>query len=64
MDYTTKILHPTSGYVIQGALIPQGDVLRKTDVFNSQSGFWEKCPCPGSLNESSDVIWVRPIEVE
>ncbi len=51
-----------TGVSIHGRRLENGDVLQKDDVYNSSSGFWEKCPCPGPVLQSSNdiVIWVRP----
>lgn len=47
-----------------GNLLEAGDVLRPTDVYESTSGDWEPCPCPGlPIGEGVATRWVRPAPV-
>ncbi len=56
-----KITHPKSNEVIEGTQLGYGDVLSENDVYDSSSGKWEKCPCPGLvLQNGTAAIWVRP----
>jgi len=50
------------GDVVLGNQLETGDVLEPTDVYESTSGRWELCPCPGLTLEASleGPIWVRP----
>jgi hypothetical protein len=56
------------GTFVYGRELVNGDVLQKDDVYNSTSGRWDKCPCPGLTLQGFDegannpVIWVRPEE--
>ena len=56
-------LHPVSPHrLVFGSLIEAGDILEATDVYDSTSNKWERCPCPGIILEvaSDHVRWVRP----
>ncbi|KKS38969.1 MAG: hypothetical protein UV01_C0001G0045 [Parcubacteria group bacterium GW2011_GWA2_42_14] len=54
--------HPETGLEVFGTLIEKGTRLEKDDVYDSTSGKWEKCPCPGAVLQTSEpnVIWIRP----
>ena len=51
---------------VLGRRLRSGEVLLATDVYESTSGRWEPCPCPGIRlllpqgENSSAVLWVRP----
>jgi hypothetical protein len=38
----------------------QGAILRDEDVYDSTTGQWEKCLCPGLELRATPTIWVRP----
>lgn len=56
--------HPVVAY---GYLLESGDVLREDDLYESSSGRWERCPCPGMrlLREDPEASprWVRTSSV-
>jgi len=55
-----KNMHDT----VYGAKLVAGDVLEPTDVYDSSSGFWEQCTCPGAaLGEGTATTWIRPMTV-
>ena len=48
-----------------GRQLEAGDVLEPDDLYESTSGSWERCPCPGltlsgPITIASAPIWVRP----
>lgn len=44
-----------------GYELEPGDVLEATDLYDSTSGFWEPCPCPGlTIQEGCATVWIRP----
>ncbi|PIT88526.1 MAG: hypothetical protein COU29_01955 [Candidatus Magasanikbacteria bacterium CG10_big_fil_rev_8_21_14_0_10_36_32] len=46
---------------IFGQRLQAGDIVEEDDVYDSSSGKWEVCPCPGlTLQESVNTYWVRP----
>lgn len=54
-------IHPRSGHYVFGEKLPAGTVLEATDLYDSSSGRWEPCPCPGLvLQEGVATTWVRP----
>ena len=54
------IKHPESGALILGERLPVGTRLLDTDYYDSTTGKWAPCPCPGLvIQEGCDVIWVR-----
>jgi len=55
----TRFVHKESGQVVRGVRVRVGKFLRKDDVFESSTGNWEKCPCPGTRLVSTHVTWVR-----
>ena len=56
------ICHPLSGARVIGRKIAPGEILLKTDVYDSTSGSWAPCPCPGiALGAGTNAIWVRPL---
>ncbi len=55
--------YPNMENSVVGYELETGDILQQNDVYNSSSGKWEKCPCPGlmiQIERDSSVIWVRP----
>ncbi len=48
-----------------GFLLEDGDILEETDVYDSASGSWEPCPCPGLVISGTTEMtqWVRPGEL-
>lgn len=53
--------HPISKRIIEGDRLRAGAVLRSTDVYDSTTGYWTKCPSPGvTVQEGNNTIWVRP----
>lgn len=54
--------HRVDGPYVFGFELEAGDTLEPDDVYNSTSGNWEKCPCPGLTlgGEGANVKWVRP----
>lgn len=47
--------------VVSGYLLEPGDVLEATDLYDSTSGVWEPCPCPGlALGDGTGAVWIRP----
>lgn len=45
-----------------GHELEAGDVLEEGDVYDSTSGQWSKCPCPGlTLAAGITTKWVRPV---
>lgn len=56
-----RFIHPVSGAVIWGHRVTAGTVLRETDVYDSSSGAWEPCPCPGlTFQGGNHITWVSP----
>ena len=60
-----QFIHPISADRIEGVRILPEDKLQSSDVYDSTSGKWEKCPCPGLVlqkgsGEGNPIIWVRP----
>lgn len=49
-------------YGIFGRELETGDVLEATDVYDSTSGTWEPCPCPGLTIQAArnGTVWIRP----
>ena len=49
------------GRTIYGQRLVVGDTLQVTDVYDSTSGEWQPCPCPGvPLTATGDTVtWVR-----
>lgn len=46
---------------VLGFTLEEGDELRETDVYDSTSGNWESCPCPGNkVGAGMVTVWVRP----
>lgn len=59
---TREFRHPRSGRVIVGVAIEPGETLLETDVYDSTSGEWVPCPCPGvRLQSVRGATWVRPV---
>ena len=59
-------LHPVYPHrLVFGSPIEAGTRLETTDVYDSTSGRWERCPCPGIILEvaSDHVRWIRPCPV-
>lgn len=51
-------------YAIYGAQLESGDVLEANDRYDSSSGRWDLCPCPGLKIEAGvATVWVRPMEM-
>lgn len=51
------------GQSVYGHELESGDVLTETDVYDSTSGSWTPCPCPGlTLQSGSAAKWVRPVK--
>lgn len=47
---------------IYGYELETGDVLEPTDKYDSSSGGWELCPCPGlTIQAGAPAKWVRPV---
>lgn len=60
---TTPIFYTTDNCrtPIFGCLLEKGDLLKEGDVYDSTSGFWSPCPCPGTKIQSGSVaVWIRP----
>jgi len=42
-------------------VLQPGDKLEATDLYDSMTGQWSTCPCPGlTVQEGCDTIWIRP----
>lgn len=53
--------HAKSGDTIIGRRVQPGEALEETDVYDSMTGKWESCACPGlTLALSAPATWVRP----
>jgi hypothetical protein len=49
--------------IIYGVKLEDGDVVEKTDVYESTNGSWERATCPGVTlgDQGARSIWVRPM---
>ena len=48
--------------IVWGIRLSPGDVLEETDMYDSTTGKWAKCPCPGLVvPKDTKTIWVRPV---
>ena len=53
--------HPISATPQFGVVLKPGDKLEATDVYDSTTGQWSACPCPGlTVQEGIAAIWIRP----
>ena len=53
--------HPISATPQYGVVLQPGDKLEATDLYDSMTGQWSACPCPGlTVQEGCDTIWIRP----
>jgi hypothetical protein len=54
-------IHPVSGETANGYALEPGDVLQKGDLYDSTTGKWSECPCPGhTIGNNDGLIWIRP----
>lgn len=60
MNCHANMSYPAGVY---GHELEPGDVLETSDVYNSTSGAWESCPCPGlKIQDGAGATWVRPVK--
>lgn len=52
--------HPQSLSSVAGLRLATGALLKDEDVYDSKTGQWDKCPCPGLELRATSTIWVRP----
>lgn len=53
--------HPISKTWQYGVVLKSGDKLEATDVYDSTTGQWSACSCPGlTAQEGCATIWVGP----
>jgi hypothetical protein len=53
--------HPISSTPQYGVVLKPGDKLEATDVYDSTTGRWSPCPCPGlTVPGGGATIWIRP----
>jgi hypothetical protein len=43
-------------------VVPEGEVLRETDLYLSSSGNWQPCPCPGIVNQGDTFYRVKSVD--
>lgn len=55
---------PLPGTTVSGRLLEVGEVLQEDDVYESTTGEWVKCPCPGLTLATTHMRWVRPLTKE
>ena len=63
VSFEAVVSHPQNpSLTVKGRILLAGETLRENDVYNSSTGAWTKCPCPGVIMGNTAVIWVRPYE--
>ena len=58
-----KHIHPRNvTQQIYGHRLESGDVLLESDVYDSSSGYWHRCPCPGlPIMGGVATVWIRQV---
>ena len=60
-DLLVKHWHHAPRNFVRGCELETGDVLEAGDLYESTSGSWVECPCPGLTLQAGDAVtWVRP----
>lgn len=64
-DPNDWVRHRRTNAMVFGQVLGEGEILKEDDVYESSSGRWERCTCPGvalGTRTEAHPLWVRPVD--